>query len=63
MGFHRSEFDSPRVKAALRDESYAWVLKSQDFTKVKGSSFQGNQEKAVSREITLIKVGFLSYSV
>ena len=34
-GFCRSELGRPRVKAALRDESYAWVLESQDFAKVR----------------------------
>ena len=34
-GFCQSELDRMRVKAALRDESYAWVLKSQDFAKVR----------------------------
>ena len=61
--FCRSELDRPRVKAALRDESYAWVPESQDFTKVQGLGFQGNREKTVSREITLFEVGFFSYSV
>ena len=32
--FCRSELDRTRVKAALRDESYAWALESQDFSKV-----------------------------
>ena len=63
MGFCLSEFDSPRVKAALCDESYEWVPESQDFTNVQGLGFHENREKAVSREITLIRVGFLSYSV
>ena len=40
-----------------------WVPKSQDFAKVQGSGFQGNQEKAVSQEITLFEIGFFSYSV
>ena len=31
-----------RVKAALHDESYAWVLESQDFAKVQGSGFHEN---------------------
>ena len=53
----------PRVKAALRDESYAWVPESQNFTKVQGSGFHGNRENAVSREIKQIEVRFLSYSV
>ena len=30
-GFRRLEFDSPRVKATLRNESYVWVPESQDF--------------------------------
>ena len=34
-GFCRSELDRTRVKAALRDESYTWVLESQDFAKVR----------------------------
>ena len=62
-GFYRSELGRPRVKANLRYESYAWVPESHDFTKVQGSGFHGNREKAVSREITLIELGFLSYSV
>ena len=40
--FCRSELGKPRVKAALRDESYTWVPESQDFAKVQGSGFQGN---------------------
>ena len=63
MGFCWSELGRPRVKVVLRDESYAWVPESQDFAKVQGSGFHGNRENAVSREITLIEVGFLSYSV
>ena len=63
MGFCRSEFDSSRVKAGLLNESYTWVLESQDFAKVQGSGFHENREKAMSREITLFEVGFLSYSV
>ena len=63
MRFCRSELGRPRVKAALRDESYAWVPKSQDFAKVQGLDFHVNQEKAVSREITLFEVGFFSYSI
>ena len=35
----------PRVKAALRNESYTWVLESQDFAKVQGSGFHRNREK------------------
>ena len=61
--FCRSKLGRLRVKDALRDESYAWVSESQDFAKVQGSGFHGNREKAVSREITLFKVGFFSYSV
>ena len=63
MGFRWSEFDSPRVKAALHDESYAWVPESQDFTNIQGFGFHKNQEKSVFQEIMLIEVGFLSYSV
>ena len=63
MGFHQSEFDSLRVKAVLHDESYAWIPESEDFAKVQGSGFHGNREKAMSREIILIEVGFLFYSV
>ena len=33
-GFYRSELDKLTVKAALRDESYVWVLESQAFAKV-----------------------------
>ena len=51
-GFCRSKFGRPRVKDALRDESYAWVPESQDFTKVQDLVFHENREKAVSREIT-----------
>ena len=61
MRFCRSEHGRSRVKAALRNESYAWVLESQDFAKVQGSSFHRNREKAVSREIMLFEVGFFSY--
>ena len=38
-GFCWSELDRPRVKAALLDEGYAWVLESQDFIKVQGLGF------------------------
>ena len=62
-GFYRSELNRPRVKAALRDKSYAWIPKSQDFVKVTDSGFHENREKAVSREITLFEVGFFSNSV
>ena len=41
-GFCRSELGKPIVKFALRDESYTWVLESQDFAKVQGLGFQGN---------------------
>ena len=40
MGFCQSELGKPRVKAALCNESYAWVLESQDLAKV-----HENQEK------------------
>ena len=36
-GFCRLELGMPRVKAALHDESYAWVPKSQDFAKTVSS--------------------------
>ena len=62
-GFCRSKLDRPRVKAALRDESYAWVPESQDFTKVQGLGFHKNREKAVSQDITLIEVGFILLSL
>ena len=62
-GFCRSKLGRSRVKAALRDESYTWVLESQDFAKVQGWAFTDTDQKAVSREITLIEVRFLSYSV
>ena len=39
-----------------------WVTKSQDFAKVQSLGFNENREKAMSREITLFKVGFFSYS-
>ena len=49
-GFCRSELGRPRVKAALRDEGYAWVLESQDFIKVQGLGYYENREKGdVSR--------------
>ena len=38
-GFCRLELGKPRVKAALRNESYAWVPESQDFAKVQGLGF------------------------
>ena len=63
MRFCRSELDRSRVKAALRDKSYMWVPESQDFTKVQGSGFHENREKAVSGEITLFKAGFFSHLV
>ena len=46
MRFYRSELGRTRVKAALRDESYAWVPESQDLAKVQGLGFHGNREKA-----------------
>ena len=58
--FCRSELGKPRVEVALRDESYMWVPESENFAKVQGSGFHGNQ---VSREITLFEVGFFSFSV
>ena len=61
-GFHKSEFGSTRIKADICDEGYAWVLESQDSTKVQGLGFNGNREKVVSREITPFEVGFFSYS-
>ena len=50
-----------RIKADLRDESYAWVLESQDSFKVQGSGFHGNRENVVSREITTFEVEFFFY--
>ena len=44
-GFCRLKLGRWRVTAALRDESYAWVLESQDFAKVQGSRFHRNREK------------------
>ena len=38
IGFCRSELGKPRVKVALRNESYTWVLEY----KVQGLGFQGN---------------------
>ena len=38
-GFFRLELGRTRVKTDLHDESYAWVLESQDFAKVQGSGF------------------------
>ena len=43
--FCQLELDRPRVKVALRDENYVWVLESQDFVKVQGSGFHENREK------------------
>ena len=63
MRFCRSELDRPRVKATLCNESYVWVLESQDFAKVQGLGFHGNRENAMFQEITLYEVGFFSYSV
>ena len=60
--FRRSNLVGSRVKVDLSDESYAWVLESQDFAKVQSLGFQKNREKAVSRETTLFEVGFFSYS-
>ena len=60
MRFFQSELGRSRVKAALHDESYTWIPKSQDFVKVQGSGFHGNREKAVFLEITLFEVVFLS---
>ena len=62
MSFNRSDLVGSRVKVALRDESYAWVPESQDFAKIKSSSFHKNREKVVSLEIRLFEVGFFSYS-
>ena len=58
MSFRPSELDKSRIKVALRNESYTWVSKSQDFVKGQGSGFSRNQEKAMSQEITLLEVGF-----
>ena len=58
MGFHRSELGSPRIKADLRDEGYAWVPESQDSAKFQGSGFHENREKVVSLESTPFEVGF-----
>ena len=44
-GFFQSELGRPRVKAAPRDESYPWVLESQDFAKIQGLGFHENREK------------------
>ena len=44
-GDFRSKLGRTRVKATLRDKSYAWVPESQDFAKVQGSSFYKKQEK------------------
>ena len=60
--FHRSDLVGSRVKVVLRDESSAWVTKSQDFAKVQSLGFQENREKVVSQKITLFEVGFFSYS-
>ena len=61
-GFCWSDLVRSRIKTDLPDEIYAWVPESQDSAKVKGSSFHGNREKAVSREITPFEVGFFFYS-
>ena len=61
-GFHLSELDNLRVKVYLRDEGYAWVSESQDSTKVQGSGFHKNREKALSQETMPFEVGFFSYS-
>ena len=53
--FCRSELGKSRVKATLRDESYAWVPESQDLAKVQGSGFHGNREKAVSEKSRYLK--------
>ena len=60
MSFRRSDLVGSRVKVALCDESYAWVPKSKDFTKVQSAGFHENREKAVSLEITPFEVGFFS---
>ena len=60
-GFCRSELDRTSVKAALRDESYAWVLESQDFAKVR--VFTKTKKRRCPGKITQIEVGFLSYLV
>ena len=62
MGFRRSDLIRSRIKVDLRDESYTWVLESQDSTKVKGSGFHENRENVVSHGITPFEVGFFSYS-
>ena len=41
-GFCWSELGRPRVKVALRDESYVWIMESQDFSKVEGLGFHRN---------------------
>ena len=60
MRFCTSELGRPRVKVALRDQSYVWVPKSQDFAKAQGSGFHRNREKVVSQEITQFEVRFFS---
>ena len=62
MSFRRSDLVGSRVKVALRNESYSWVLESQDFAKVQSSGSHENQEKAVSWETMLFEVEFFSYS-
>ena len=63
IGFFRSELSRPRVKAALRDKSYAWYWNHKILSRSKVRVLTKTEKKAVSREITLIEVGFLSYSV
>ena len=40
MEIGSSEFVGPRTKSALRDESYAWVPKTQDFAESSGKSLE-----------------------
>ena len=47
-GFRPSDLVRSIIKADLRDASYAWVPESQDSSKVQGSGFHKNREKAVS---------------
>ena len=53
-----SELGRPRVKAALRDESYAWVPESQDFPRFKVSVFTKTEKRRCPWKSRCLRYGF-----
>ena len=51
-----SELGRSRVKAALHDESYAWVLESQDFVKVR--VFMKIEKRRCLEKSSKLRLGF-----